>query len=188
MIIATLSQHARISSFANIYWIFCLAFLFLPPALFAQTSVLWQENWEGDWTQDWFVDAGTWEVGLATSGPDTCFSGQNCAATVLAGNYDEPVDSKLIRFTDFVVPSATDNPRLRFWHWYSFSFADNGEVQISTDGGTTWTTISTTYTWTGSGVWTKPFIDLTDYADSTVQIAFDFHSANSGGGAKDISS
>ena len=85
----------------------------------AQTTVLWQEDWEGNWFQDWFVEAGTWEVGEPTSGPNSAFASLKCAATVLDGDYDEPVDSRLIRFTSFVVPSATENPRLRFWHWYS---------------------------------------------------------------------
>ncbi len=67
------------------------------------------------------MDAGTWEVGVPTSGPDSAFNGQNCAATVLNGNYPAYADTRLIRHTSFVVPSANQNPRLRFWQWYSFS-------------------------------------------------------------------
>ena len=83
-------------------------------------DTIWSEDWEGDWTENWYADGGTWEVGDATSGPDTAYLGANCAATVLAGNYAEGVRSHLIRHTKFQVPSADQNPRLRFWHWYSF--------------------------------------------------------------------
>jgi len=144
-------------------------------------SQSWTEDWEGNWVIDWHVDGGTWEVGTPTSGPDSAYNGQKSAATVLDGNYTEPVDSRLIRHTSFVVPPASTNPKLRFWHWYSFSTSDWGVVQISTNGGIDWQTISATYSSTGSSVWTYPSIDLTAYADSSVQIAFYFHSRIFGG-------
>ncbi|GEM_PF-1410424 len=148
----------------------------------------WTEKWEGDWTQNWHVDAGSWDAGIPTSGPGKAYRGQKCAATVLTGNYSEPAETKLIRHTSFVVPSKTQNPRLRFWHWYSFSSGDFGEVQISTDGGTKWTTISTSYTSTSSGVWTYPLIDLSAYAGLNVQIAFRFHAHQVSCCSSDISS
>ncbi len=53
-------------------------------------ATLWSEDFEGDWTANWYADAGTWEVGAPTSGPNAAHSGDNCAATVLGGNYSEP--------------------------------------------------------------------------------------------------
>ena len=100
-----------------------------------QKAVLWAEDFEGDWTVNWHVDAGTWEVGTPTSGPNSAHGGTKCAATVLAGNYSEPVNSRLIRHTSFLVPSASENPRLRFWYWFSFAAADYGEVQIKVEIG-----------------------------------------------------
>lgn len=137
-------------------------------------DTLWSEGWEGTWTTHWHVDGGTWQVGLPTSGPNAAYAGQNCAATVLAGNYDDGVNTRLIRHTPFVVPSV--DPRLRFWHWYSFNSGDYGVVQISTDAGAHWTSVSATYSNSGSGVWTYPSIDLGPYAGLTVQVAFFFHS------------
>jgi len=151
------------------------------------SQTVWSEDWEGNWVVDWHVDNGTWEVGTPTSGPDSAFNGQNCAATVLAGNYSEPVDSRLIRHTSFVVPPASENPRLRFWYWFSFSAADNGEVQIKTSSGE-WESISNVMSNYGSNAWSYGSVDISAYADSTVQIAFDFHSVNSGGGSNDVSS
>lgn len=177
----------RVGNNRNFFTILILSLCFTliePHAIFAQTpDTLWFEDWEGDWTENWHVSAGTWEVGIPTSGPGGAYNGQNCAATVLTGNYFEPVDSRLIRHTSFVVPPASENPRLRFWHWYSFSYYDYGEVQISMDNGVTWENVSVSYTWTGSNVWTYPLIDLSAFAGQSIIIAFHFHSQdNSGGG------
>ena len=149
---------------------------------------VWSEDFEGDWTVDWHADYGTWEVGIPTSGPDTTHSGSQCAATILNGNYTEPVKSRLIRHTEFVVPSASENPRLRFWHWYSFSSADYGKVQIKPADSTDWIDISVSYTSTSSSVWSYSFLDLSAYADQSIQIAFYFYSVNYQGGYSDASS
>ena len=139
------------------------------------SQTLWTEDWEGNWVVDWHVDGGTWEVGIPTSGPGSAYNGQNCAATVLAGNYSEPVDTRLIRHTSFVVPPASENPRFRFWYWFSFSTADYGEVQIKTSNGE-WESISIRMDNYGSNAWSYGSVDISAYADSTVQIAFYFHS------------
>ncbi|MFH1841732.1 MAG: hypothetical protein ABIF77_00860 [bacterium] len=110
-----------------------------------------------------------------SAGPGGAFCQENCAATVLGGNYSEPVDSRLIRHTSFVVPPESQNPRLRFWHWYSFSTSDYGQVHIKVDGES-WQTLFSNYTSTGSGCWTRPFINLSAYTGQSVQIAFKFHS------------
>jgi hypothetical protein len=139
---------------------------------------------------DWFVESGTWEVGVPTSGPAAnsagrrAFAGTNCAATVLGGSYDSSVDSRLVS-PAFVVPAVTENPRLRFWHWYSTAGpycpfnCDEGsyafvELRIGTNA---WRQISPYYQGSSAGVWTRPTIDLSPYAGETVQIAFRFHSA-----------
>ena len=87
---------------------------------------------------DWAVDAGTWEIGSPTSGPKATHTGANCAATVLAGNYANNVDSRLIS-PPFQVP-ASGNAALSFWQWYSFENAE-GFVEIS-NGTTTSTGIT----------------------------------------------
>jgi len=165
---------SKITNFLAILFV-CYS-IFLPQTLFSKSAdTLWSENWEGNWSDDWHADAGTWNAGTPTSGPNSAHQGQNSAATVLDGNYAEPVDSRLIRHISFTVPSASQNPRLRFWHWYKFSTYDYGQVQIKVGNGS-WEAISTNYTNTGSAVWTYPSIDLSAYADSTIQIAFYFHS------------
>ncbi len=121
----------------------------------------------------WWSESGMWQVGAPTSGPGIAYSGDSCAATVLAGDYTEPPwgnygqSSRLIS-PPFVVPS--DNPRLRFWHWYDFNLSDYGKVQVRVNGAT-WVDVSTAYVYESHG-WTRPFIDLSDYADSVIEIGF----------------
>ena len=146
----------------------------------AQPTVVFHEDFEGSWTDNWYVDAGTWEVGTPGSGPGNAYDGANCAGTALEGNYSQPVATRLIRYTSFTVPDATENPRFRFWYWFSFSTNDYGEVQISTDYGTTWETISVQMNNQGGKAWSYASIDLSDYAGQAAQIAFYFHSANDG--------
>ncbi|HPE33763.1 MAG TPA: FISUMP domain-containing protein [Bacteroidales bacterium] len=165
----------------KIYLSSLLLFVILMPfSGMAQTeSVLWSENFEGDWTQNWYVDNGTWEVGTPTSGPNAAYGGTKCAATILAGNYGANVSSRLIRFTSFVVPAAADNPRLRFYNWFSLGSGDfSSAVQIREVGTPTWTSIGYTIRYSSSGVWSSPYIDLKPYAGQNVQIAFYFASDN----------
>lgn len=138
----------------------------------ASPDTLWFDGFEGDWTDHWFADAGTWQVGMPTSGPHETHSGTAVGATALDGNYAGTVNSRLIRSTAFQIPSDAEHPRLRFWHWYSFSRSDYGVVQVSVDGGSTWDEVTPWYTSTGSGVWTYPSVDLSAYTGMTIQIAF----------------
>ncbi len=183
-----MKYHANIVRLSLITIFFILITLCLSlPAQAQDVDTLWFEDFEGDWVTDWHVDAGTWEVGEPTTGPGSSFSPENGAATILNGSYSENVDSRIIRHTTFVVPSAEANPRIRFWHWYSFSHNDHGEVQIKTSKGQ-WERVSPQYWKTGCGIWTHAYVDLSAYADSTVQIAFFFQSRTDGYGRTYVSS
>jgi hypothetical protein len=161
-------------------WIFSgiLVFLMCVGTAFAGTTNIWTENFESSSIWDgWSVDNGVWEVGAPTTGPVTnslgfrTHEGSNCAATVLTGNYPANTSSRLIRTTPFVVPSAAQNPRLQFWHWYQFSGNSYGVVQIKY-GTNAWVDLSPHYSGTASGVWTRPVVDLKAYAGKAVQLAF----------------
>jgi bacillopeptidase F len=176
------------SKFSGRRWIFVILIIALAQPLTAQTvDTLWSENWEGNWIENWYVDGGTWESGIPESGPGMAYQDSNCAATVLAGNYSEGVRSRLVKIASFTVPSAELNPRLRFWHWFSFSSSDYGYVQIKVGDGD-WENISEQFSGVCSNVWTSPSLDLSTYSDSLVQIAFYFHSDNYAGGSADVSS
>jgi len=119
---------------------------------------------------DWYAESGTWEVGVPTSGPGAAHAGTNCAATVLSGNYPAGVNSRLVS-PSFAVPTADQNPRLRFWSWYSMGGSDYAVAEIRVGTNVSWTEVSPRYAG-NSGVWTRPSIDLSAYAGKTVQLAF----------------
>jgi hypothetical protein len=131
------------------------------------------ENFEAG-AGDWSVDAGTWEIGKPTVGPSAAHGGTNCAGTLLAGNYPNNVDSRLIT-PSFIVPTAS-SATLNFWSWFSFNNA-LGFVEIKS-GTNNWVTLSATNISTGSIVsssgWTNVSLNLTAYASQTVQVAFHF--------------
>lgn len=137
------------------------------------------EGWESG-IRDWVVDFGTWEVGTPTSGPGSAHTGQQVAATILGGDYNDDVaDSQLIS-PYVVVPDSLKNPRLRFWHWFSFGPGDYGEVKVRARGGA-WITIGGPFSSNSSGVWSF-FVSnpLSHYAGKEVQFAFFFHAQRTG--------
>jgi hypothetical protein len=161
------------------------ALLLLTHGVAAQSITTWSEDWEGDWSARWQIDADTWDVGMPGSGPAKAYAGSQAAATALNGNYSEGVDSRLIS-PPIDLPAADQQPRLRFWHWYSFSNRDSARVQIKVDDGE-WQNLPPTYFGTSSDAWSRAAIDLTSFAGNTVQFAFHFTSQQLGNNA-DVSS
>ncbi len=178
-------KFTKAATYGQLLWLL-IGTILLPNFIFAQSVIVWNEKWEENWRDNWQIDGGTWEVGTPTSGPGKAYEGQNCIATVLAGDYPDAADTRLTRSTTFVVPAASENPRLRFWHWFSFSTKDYGKVQIKAGKGS-WQDISISYTGIGS-VWTYPSLDLSAYAGMSVNISFLFHSADDGSQGGDVSS
>ncbi len=111
------------------------------------------------------VSGGGWEWGVPTSGPGAAHSGTKLWATVLAGDYATSADYRLM--TPTLNFSYFDPPiYLSFWHWYDIETSwDNGYLDISTDGGSSWSTLAT---YTGHDMtWRNEAIDLSAYAGST---------------------
>ncbi|MCX6879830.1 MAG: putative Ig domain-containing protein [Verrucomicrobia bacterium] len=128
-------------------------------------------------TDRWTADYGMWEIGAPTSGPGAAHGGTTCLATNLTGSYPYNQSSR-VRSSLFTVPAASENPRLRFWHWWSMSTSDSGKVQVSIDNGATWTDLSGQYVGSGGGVWSRPEFNLSSYAGKTVRLGFYFYSDN----------
>ena len=150
----------------------------------------WTEDFESNWTSRWYVSNGTWDVGTPdyVNGPSESHGGVSCAATNLTGDYPDDIETRLIRYVDFTVPSANLNPRLRFWQWFSLSSADIGKVQVKTNDGS-WTDLTNyQYYNTCSGVWSVEELDLSEWADSTVQIALLLQTADDWPPGWDVSS
>jgi uncharacterized repeat protein (TIGR01451 family) len=129
------------------------------------------DDFESGWG-GWYSDRGIWELGEPTTGPGAAHSGTSCMATVLDGNYPYKPYSRLVSPL-LVVPPASENPSLRFWHWYDFAPSDFGRVDIRVLGGG-WETAIGPFSGPGDGGWHRPFYDLTPLAGQTVQVSF-FH-------------
>ena len=153
------------------------ALLTLIGGLLINTSTIaqvWSEDFEDpNWFLHWQVTNAIWEVGTpSVVGPTNVISGTSCAATILDGNYPSGADSRFIRIEEFVVPPATQNPRLRFWQWYSMHTSygtDEASVEISVSGGP-WQVLQAWHRY-GAG-WTNTSVDLRLFAEDTVRIAF----------------
>ena len=159
-------------------------------------TVVWSENFETNATSHWSVN-GVWHITAPTAGPATnsagyrTYSGSHCGTTQ---NYATLVDSSLIctnynGSTTFLVPATNQFPRLRFWHWFNLSYAI-GYVEITTNNGSSWIQISPNYTYssspsgdfTSSGVWSRPYLDLSSFAGMHVQFGFRFEGGTSPNG------
>jgi hypothetical protein len=123
----------------------------------------------------WSADNGLWEVGVPTVGPTNAHSGQNCAGTVLGGNYSSNANTRLISPEITLTAIPGQNPMLFFYQWHVIeNNDDNGYVQLSVNGGD-WQTVSNPITGS-SQAWSQSGVDLSAYADSTIRIAFYFTS------------
>jgi len=126
----------------------------------------------GAWTLDGTNNS--WEWGIPTSGPGSAFSGQYLWATSLAGSYLANANGSLV--SPPIDLSGLSAASLQFTHWYALERNyDYGRVEISADGGATWTELAR-YTSPASGGAPvgpeSPLIDLTGYVGQTVQIRF----------------
>ena len=140
-------------------------------------SIIYGVDWESG-IGFWSADNGVWQVGTpSVVGPAGCFSGSQCAATVLDGNYPIGTDSRLVS-ASMVLPTVagTQEIHLRFQQWFTYAFGDNGQLQVSV-----WDSASSTWgTWisegtvvnTTSGGWSLKDVDLTAYAGETVRLGF----------------
>jgi hypothetical protein len=163
-------------------YLLLFACLLASPAARAQTFLTGTEGFESGfdgWTTD---NSAVWRVGKPTAGPRAAYAGTNCAGTGLSGNAPAWQSTRLMSPV-FVVPAASQNPRLRWWQWFSFGWSqdtggDGGDLQVSTNTGASWQTLAS---YGGSsGVWSEPLVDLSAYAGLSVQIAFHFHSQADG--------
>ena len=118
------------------------------------------ENGTGNWTAD-----SPW--GTTTS---TYHSGSTSFTDSPSGNYSNSTNASLT-LTNSITLSSTGSPTLTFWHKYSTeSGYDYGYVEISTNGGTTWTHLAS-YNGTLS-TWTQVSISLSSYAGQSIKIRF----------------
>ncbi|UCD91678.1 MAG: VWA domain-containing protein, partial [Methanobacteriota archaeon] len=96
----------------------------------------------GLWTPETTAQ-NAWELGSPTViGPSQCHSLTDCWGTNLASQYERGADIRLE--TPAINLSNAEEVRLRFWHFYDTYGPfrnDGGFVEISDDGGLSWTHI-----------------------------------------------
>lgn len=149
---------------------FALLFLLSLPA-FAQT--VFEDGFEA--AGSWFASNGLWERGTPDGQPAP-FAGDNVYGTVLNGNYPNYADTRLISPQIALPPvSGEELIKLKFFHWYSMSSGDKGELHLSTDNGATWVKISGIFDGV-SNVWTQYYADLTAYQGQSIRLGFYFYS------------
>ncbi|MBI5499993.1 MAG: hypothetical protein HY907_07100 [Deltaproteobacteria bacterium] len=102
-----------------------------------------------------------WELGEPTTGPAGCHgtaTTNRCWTTGLAGNYPNCQRGGLLSPTLDLAPCATGSyvVDIVFWHWHQFSQAadssDGGLVEVTGDGGETWTALAPAGGWDGAVV------------------------------------
>ncbi|MFQ5965289.1 MAG: RHS repeat-associated core domain-containing protein, partial [Candidatus Scalinduaceae bacterium] len=161
--------------------ILCFYILFLSfEVLNVQAAIVFEDDFESG-IGIWSIDNGIWEIGTPTSGPGSAFRGENCAATILGGNYPYISDSRLIsQEIDLPTIVAGEEVLLRYMEYFSYASSDKGEVQVSeydSIAGTWsgWTTLKTINQHTP--VWHKARVDLSAYAGKRIRIGF-YHEDN----------
>lgn len=144
----------------------------------------------------WSSDSSGWQWGVPASsgGPASAHSDSTVWGTELDELYRPLSTFYLYSPTYTLVPDATGQVALAFYHWYRIRSTDGGNVQITTDGGETWTVIEPEGGYPRSritvldnepgfsgyqSVWHHVQFDLTDYLFETVQFRFRFSSADS---------
>ncbi|HEX7320530.1 MAG TPA: hypothetical protein VF399_09280 [bacterium] len=121
-------------------------------------------------------DANEWHCGSPTSGPNAAYSGSNCWATDLAGDYENNAGWELR--TPMVDLSGFAAASLQAASWYSTETgADLCIIEVSSDGGSSWNALRT-YSGTSAG-WTVDTLDVTPFISSTFKARFRFTSNSS---------
>ena len=126
---------------------------------------------------DWYAENGVWEVGVPTSGPSSCRAGEGCVGTLLAANYPDSVDSRLVSPTVSLPKlDAGQELQLRFWNWFQYGSYSSGSVQVSVwdeeaSAWAAWAGVGTGVSGS-SGAWTPKSVDLTPYAGKRARMGF----------------
>ena len=170
------------------------AVLFLV-GLVASASAQLNQDWESG-MGEWQVTGGLWETGFPSPslGPAP-HGGSQCVGTGIASTYSDRADTRLVS-PAFAVPAASQEPRLRFWHWYettddAASVGNDGcRVQIRRMPAGAWENLpledevefdGSSFGGTGlSARWALVSLDLRAYAGADVEIAFWFTSNTTG--------
>jgi len=148
------------------------------------TTTVFSTNFDAD--NGNFVASGAnsswaWGAPSATPGPGAPYSAPNVWATNLTGNYNNSEESYITSPVIDLSAHAGLAPTVSFWHWYNSESNswDWAGVEVSKDGGATWTSAWQKFG-TSVSPWTFKALPLdATYAVSNFQFRFHFHSDSS---------
>jgi len=134
------------------------------------------QDFEGGLPGDWSADGG-WQHGTAAAVSSQYFNPP--AHTQFMAVNDDAAGNGVNTSGRVVTPeidlSGVLSPFVRVSVYFvdgDYQGADErGTVQVSNDGGATWTEV---YSFPGAGDWTEYFVSLTQFADQKVVVAFDY--------------
>ena len=128
----------------------------------SRKTVIFSDDMENG-TQNWVSDPPWAQITNDYHSPNTCWTDSP------GGHYSDYTNVSLTS-TDIDIPSD-GHAFLSFWHCYEIeSGYDYGRVEISTDGGLTWSTLAS---YTGDqGSWIQVAANLALYVGETVRVRF----------------
>lgn len=141
----------------------------------AGPDTIFSDDFEGSNDNGW-THSGTndvWERGTPTAagGPTGAVSGVNVWGTDLDGTYLN--NSNFSLYSPVIDLTGVTNATLTFAHWYELETNyDKGYVEISTNGGSSWTQLGVYSHSINGKTWTTPSFDISAYTGNNVQIRF----------------
>lgn len=133
------------------------------------------ESSDGGFTHGGTLDV--WQYGVPTSGPRAAYSGTKVWATNLSGDYPNGSDCSL--YSPVYPLTTMAGVRVEFQSWFSSeSCCDYGWVEVSADGGTSYTRLGALSGWQGDAY--APYsYDLSGFPPGSIRIRFHFRSDSS---------
>ncbi|AWB43043.1 serine protease [Paenibacillus sp. CAA11] len=146
----------------------------LPEVLFSDN---FDRDSDGGWTHSGTGDE--WERGVPSApGPAAAVSEPNVWGTDLDSTYENGTDASLV--SPVIDLSAQSHAALSFSHWYEIETKyDAGTVEITTNGGSTWTELGRFSHSTEGKQWQTAIYDLDAYTGHEVQLRFHLKADNS---------
>ncbi|MCM3781741.1 S8 family serine peptidase [Neobacillus mesonae] len=140
----------------------------------AVPETIFSDSFDGEDDNGW-THTGTndiWERGVpAAPGPTSAVSPPNVWGTDLNGTYLANSNFSLV--SPVIDLTSNSTAALTFNHWYEIERNyDDAYVEITTDGGATWTEIGYYSHATEGMQWSPVFIDLTSYVGNEIQVRF----------------
>lgn len=129
------------------------------------------DDFEGT-LENWLVSGCEWDLV-----PSDCLGGNTAITDSPSGSYPDNANSMIVLAGNIDLSAAT-SPVLIFWHKLWLAYADYALVEISTDGGVTWSTLTDWYSDDYLGSWTLSRLDLGAYVGMQVKIRFRLREGN----------